>query len=564
MQSGDANDVAPALGSGAAAPSNRGRKRAPLSLVLLAVALVTVVLGLAARFFQDIPPPPPVTAIIVRVPLEIDSTPSGARITADGHGFGETPLKSSLPVGVHTLDLERDGFAHLRRRIELVPGSPLAVQLPLTPLPGTLRVITDVETAEVALDGQPLTGVGHEFDAESVKPGKHKLTIASEKAHGSVTFAMNPAAPPVAERPTAMNMTVAAIARFADSGSVISNDPARIGLTRGPIVEAGPEAKPLPVEPGQNAELLRTGLAKRTVSLTHATVPSLSVLAALQTGSLVVVAGADNVSVWINDKMSRRQPHNGRLYFWSLIPGQYVVRVVKAGVADRSMKVLVEKDKQTSAEFLLNGSTGKQLVATARPLKPSAMPVVTSREGGPGTGTVGAASAARHAASGEKAGVPAIQQQHSATRVQSADNSAEVRGTPETLKTEARSRSGERKAAPAETPEAGAPARTRPRNEAASTAAPPPQRPTLQGLARFTVKTPGARITIKRVDVPDPLMRVIVVDSLRLPAGRWMVNATAPGFESYTSYFLVSPAGPADVFINLKPVTGGKKKRGKE
>jgi hypothetical protein len=72
-------------------------------------------------------------------------------------------------------------------------------------------------------------------------------------------------------------------------------------------------------------------------------------------------------------------------------------------------------------------------------------------------------------------------------------------------------------------------------------------------------------VTIRRVDAHDPLTRVVVVDSLRLPAGRWMVNATAPGYIPWTGYFLVNPAGPADVFIRLTPEeNGARSKHSKE
>jgi|SRR5579884_918738 len=481
-----------------------GRRSAPVFLVLPIVAVFTTLLAMAARFFQDIPPPPPVSTMITRVAVQLDSAPSGARISADGTDLGLTPLRSSLPVGVHTIELERDGFEKLRRHIELAPGSPLAASFPLKVRPGRLRLITDLVDAQVTLDGEPLSGSDGDFDADSVAPGRHHLKIEGAKGHGSLAFEITPAGPPVVETPKGANLTIAAISRFGDSGTVVSNDVAKIGLTHAPLVESGPEPKPLAVEPEQHAELMGSGLARRTLPVTHAAVPSVGILAALQSGSLVVIGGAPDFSVWINGKQSERHPVNGRLYFWGLMPGEYSMRIAGPAVGDRSMRVLVEKDKQTAADFTGNGTVARppqvQRAATA-PMVPVKPPVKTA--------------AAKPTAPTVRTPIP----------------------PPASV-------------VPRPTPKAPQPT---------------PEQPQVLGLARFVVRTPGARVTIRRVDAHDPLTRVVVVDSLRLPAGRWMVNATAPGYIPWTGYFLVNPAGPADVFIRLTPEeNGARSKHSKE
>lgn len=73
------------------------------------------------------------------------------------------------------------------------------------------------------------------------------------------------------------------------------------------------------------------------------------------------------------------------------------------------------------------------------------------------------------------------------------------------------------------------------------------------GLARFVVKTPGVRITIRRADLPHSPERAVTSESLRLPEGRWAFRASAPGCEPESGRFLVNGAGPADIFIRLRP-----------
>jgi len=71
------------------------------------------------------------------------------------------------------------------------------------------------------------------------------------------------------------------------------------------------------------------------------------------------------------------------------------------------------------------------------------------------------------------------------------------------------------------------------------------------GLAKFVVKTPGARITIKRADDPHAQERVIAAGAFRLPAGAWIVHATAPGFKPWTERIRVTQKSAQQVLIKL-------------
>jgi hypothetical protein len=72
------------------------------------------------------------------------------------------------------------------------------------------------------------------------------------------------------------------------------------------------------------------------------------------------------------------------------------------------------------------------------------------------------------------------------------------------------------------------------------------------GVVHFTVRTAGARVVVRRTDMPNAPERTVTERSLRLPAGHWVANATAPGFRNWTTYFAVRPGAPTNLFIRLK------------
>src|SRR5581483_9861792 len=106
-----------------------GRKRAPFLFILGLALIGTFILIALAGLLQGVRPAPRITTGTSSVAVALNSSPSGARVLFDGRDAGVTPLKSSLPAGLHTVELQREGCQPLRRRIELVAGSPLAATL---------------------------------------------------------------------------------------------------------------------------------------------------------------------------------------------------------------------------------------------------------------------------------------------------------------------------------------------------------------------------------------------------------------------------------------------------
>ena len=62
--------------------------------------------------------------------LTVASTPAGATVFIDGVRRGVTPLALELPLGDHTVIVERTGFQRFEKKVKLADKS-IAVDAPL-------------------------------------------------------------------------------------------------------------------------------------------------------------------------------------------------------------------------------------------------------------------------------------------------------------------------------------------------------------------------------------------------------------------------------------------------
>ncbi len=104
--------------------------------------------------------------------LQIESTPSGAKVSVDGKVFGTTPVTlDDLPVGTHTLVLESSAGT-VRRRVQVVEGQTEVVNESI--FSGWLRVSSAVDLV-VSENGKPLR-----LDSSGrvlVAPGHHVVRL---------------------------------------------------------------------------------------------------------------------------------------------------------------------------------------------------------------------------------------------------------------------------------------------------------------------------------------------------------------------------------------------------
>lgn len=72
-------------------------------------------------------------ATVKTIPLRVISVPAGAKLKVDGQEAGVTPVLVKLPVGSHTLDLMKEGFAPGTTPLEVtpdeLPGGSITIEL---------------------------------------------------------------------------------------------------------------------------------------------------------------------------------------------------------------------------------------------------------------------------------------------------------------------------------------------------------------------------------------------------------------------------------------------------
>ena len=174
-------------GAGAGAGGRRPWTR-PLSIGLGVLALGALgTVGLVSTEFVQagrLPVPAPQTSTLAKPEgtLTVDSRPAGAQVTVDSIPRGVTPLKLTLPVGDHTLELQ-NGSATQSIPLAIQAGVVVSqyVDLPPAALPaavGRLEITLDPPGARVTVDGlargvTPVT-------LSNVVPGNHAVSIFGE------------------------------------------------------------------------------------------------------------------------------------------------------------------------------------------------------------------------------------------------------------------------------------------------------------------------------------------------------------------------------------------------
>jgi len=126
--------------------------RAPLALALGAVAMASLALGGVLRWRGSRAAPQPHTAAMLLVATE----PGGAAIEIDGRRQHETTPAAILDLapGKHEVRLTVQGYAEVRRTMQLGSGERQLVQLKMPPFERRVELRSAPDGARVFLDGQ--------------------------------------------------------------------------------------------------------------------------------------------------------------------------------------------------------------------------------------------------------------------------------------------------------------------------------------------------------------------------------------------------------------------------
>ena len=171
--------------------------------------------------------------------VDVVSTPAGASVTVDGAFAGRTPLQLALRPGVgHRIALSKPGYEGARRAVELEPEEQRPVNVSLTPILGSVRIVASPEDAQLLVDGRPsgpanqvlsLTAAPHQIEIRKQGYAPHTETVTPRRGlEQRLTVVLQTVAEAQAARLDAVITTSAAqTLRLIPTGSLQMGSPRR-------------------------------------------------------------------------------------------------------------------------------------------------------------------------------------------------------------------------------------------------------------------------------------------------------------------------------------------------
>ncbi len=342
-----------------------------LGAAALLVAIVVVVLVTRKS------PAPPAAAT---VPVDIATVPAGATVQINGEARCKSNCRVDLAPGSYQVTALLDGFETGASSIAVAAGKPAAVSLNLTAQQTSLRLLADLDSGTVEVDGQPAGAIlDGQFALDHVAPGKHSVRVTGKSAQVSFSFESEGGRAPVITQPVvAKNMLAVLVASLGSNARVYSSSPApvKVALNDQPQGEAGPQGLELKNVP-MGDQNLTVGEGQNQHPLVVSLLPAPAISAFLKsdvnTGTLVVSTVEDDVTVFLNGKEYRRKTKRGSLRVQTL--GNVVVRVAKPGFQQEpDQTATIKKGDETKVVFNLkplpkfaalqvhNGVPGTQII----------------------------------------------------------------------------------------------------------------------------------------------------------------------------------------------------------
>ena len=195
------------------------------------------------------------------VAVQIATTPAGASIRVNGEAKCTSDCTLTLPPGAYQITAFLDGYEPAASGVNLVPGRPETLNLPLEARPQTVRILSDLAKGKVVLDGQPPADLQDgQYLFEKVPPGSHTVSVTGSNAEASFSFDLAPARLPAVSGPVnTKNMLAMLVSSFAGHGRLVtSSGPWKLAVNGQPEDDAGPA--------GVDMKNFQAGLDEMTIS----------------------------------------------------------------------------------------------------------------------------------------------------------------------------------------------------------------------------------------------------------------------------------------------------------
>ncbi len=251
------------------------------------------------------------------------------------------------------------------------PATPTAPSTasPAAPPPSTsLRVLTDLESGSVTLDGSEVGQLKEgQFNLDAIGAGSHALAISSKSGNTEIAFETAPGASARLSKVRATgDLKVVAVTSLEPEAQVVSSyGPLKAVIDGKAAGEAG--TTPLVVQDlsaGTHNLVLGSGGQRKTIRFETGVAPSLMTFISTDRniGSLLVRTGEDGVTVTVNGKTLSQLTSRGQLILTNLVPRQYQISVAKTGFQPAPPKTVnVAKGEEATVDFILRPITTASL-----------------------------------------------------------------------------------------------------------------------------------------------------------------------------------------------------------
>ncbi len=228
---------------------------------------------------------------------------------------------------------------------------------PAVSISPTLRLYTDLTPGTAVIDDNaPRSLVDGELVLDNLPAGQHSVKVSGSSGSASFQFeVVGKNAPQVIGTPQASNALLVLVSQQDGHGQIITSaGPAQIlvdGKTIGRTTATGLELVGLGTTNHDLQVIHERDSQPFYIAYTPAPVLNVYVKSDPNTGIIQLIAGEDNVEVYIDDVLFRRRTEHGQVRI-SIRAGRYSIRVHKDGLPDPPAQwVEVKKSDVTQASF---------------------------------------------------------------------------------------------------------------------------------------------------------------------------------------------------------------------
>jgi len=276
-----------------------------------------------------------------KVSVEFTTTPAGATIQVSGSDRQEkcvSNCKIDLAPGSYQVTATLDGYNPSASGVvvDANNATPPPVVLPLTPVAQSVKIISDITSGKVFLDGAPAGDLQEgQYIFDRIALGRHTVTIQAPGAEATFVFNAEAGKAPVVTSPaTAKNLLALLVATAGNQAKLYTSTAVKVkvdGQDRGEVGGAGADLTGL--SPGEHDLEAGEGkdLKKLVVSIGEMPMLTAYLKSDVNAGFLVIVVGQeDDVAVAIEGRTYPRKTQRGQLRV-QLPPGKYRIKAAKEG-----------------------------------------------------------------------------------------------------------------------------------------------------------------------------------------------------------------------------------------